>query len=55
MTNAPSETIATSTENTSSPASLTTHVDSSEIEIDPATHLPFLKGVNFSDFNISPS
>jgi len=53
MTNAPSETIATSTENTPSPASLTTHVDSSEIEIDPATHLPFLKGVNFSDFNIS--
>jgi len=28
-------------------------VDASEIEIDPTTHLPFLKGVNFSDFNIS--
>ena len=28
-------------------------VDSSEIEIDPATHLPFLKNVHFNDFNIS--
>jgi len=28
-------------------------VEASEIEIDPTTHLPFLKGVNFSDFNIS--
>ena len=30
-------------------------VDSSEIEIDPATHLPFLKNVHFNDFNISDS
>jgi ATP-dependent RNA helicase RhlE len=30
-----------------------TTVASSEIEIDPTTHLPFLKGINFSDFNIS--
>jgi ATP-dependent RNA helicase RhlE len=30
-----------------------TMVEASEIEIDPTTHLPFLKGVNFSDFNIS--
>ena len=28
-------------------------VDSSEIEIDPATHLPFLKNVHFNDFHIS--
>ena len=31
----------------------TTTVDSSEIQIDPATHLPFLKNVHFSDFAIS--
>jgi ATP-dependent RNA helicase RhlE len=31
----------------------TTHIDSSEIQIDPATHLPFLKNVHFNDFNIS--
>jgi len=30
-----------------------TVVDSAEIEIDPATHLPFLKNVHFNDFNIS--
>ena len=30
-------------------------VDSSEIEIDPATHLPFLKNVHFNDFHISDS
>ena len=34
-------------------ASATTHVDASEIQIDPATHLPFLKNVHFNDFNIS--
>src|SRR5665213_284587 len=28
-------------------------VDASEIEIDPVTHLPFLKNVHFNDFNIS--
>jgi ATP-dependent RNA helicase RhlE len=33
--------------------SLNSTVDSSEIQIDPATHLPFLKNVHFSDFNIS--
>jgi ATP-dependent RNA helicase RhlE len=33
---------------------MNTTVESSEIQIDPATHLPFLKDVNFSDFNISP-
>ena len=51
----------TTFENTASPASgapipapINTTVDASEIQIDPATHLPFLKGVNFSDFNISP-
>ena len=28
-------------------------VDASEIEVDPLTHLPFLKNVHFNDFNIS--
>jgi ATP-dependent RNA helicase RhlE len=41
--------------NTTTNSSLNTSVDSSEIEIDPTTHLPFLKGVNFSDFNVSPA
>ncbi len=36
-----------------SSAARNTVVDSSEIEIDPATHLPFLKNVHFNDFNIS--
>src|ERR1017187_6899597 len=30
-----------------------TIVESSEIEIDPTTHLPFLKNVHFNDFKIS--
>ncbi|HEV2646205.1 MAG TPA: DEAD/DEAH box helicase [Acidobacteriaceae bacterium] len=34
-------------------ASLNSTVDSSEIQIDPATHLPFLKNVHFNDFSIS--
>jgi ATP-dependent RNA helicase RhlE len=34
-------------------AAHTSHVDSSEIQIDPATHLPFLKNVHFNDFKIS--
>ena len=34
-------------------ASATTHVDASEIQIDPTTHLPFLKNVHFNDFDIS--
>ncbi|HEY4379238.1 MAG TPA: DEAD/DEAH box helicase [Acidobacteriaceae bacterium] len=32
---------------------MNTTVESSEIEIDPATHLPFLKNVHFDDFKIS--
>jgi ATP-dependent RNA helicase RhlE len=34
-------------------ASTAVAVDSSEIQIDPATHLPFLKNVHFNDFAIS--
>ncbi len=37
----------------SSSGARSTIVDSSEIEVDPATHLPFLKNVHFNDFNIS--
>jgi ATP-dependent RNA helicase RhlE len=40
-------------DNSVRPASITTHVDSSEIQIDPTTHLPFLKNVHFNDFDIS--
>jgi ATP-dependent RNA helicase RhlE len=36
-----------------SAASRDTVVDSSEIDIDPSTHLPYLKNVYFNDFNIS--
>jgi ATP-dependent RNA helicase RhlE len=36
-----------------SAASRDTVVDSSEIDIDPSTHLPYLKNVHFNDFNIS--
>jgi ATP-dependent RNA helicase RhlE len=42
----------------SEPSSFASHnatVDSSEIQIDPATHLPFLKNVHFDDFRISPA
>jgi ATP-dependent RNA helicase RhlE len=35
------------------PVALNSVVDASEIQIDPATHLPFLKNVHFNDFNIS--
>ncbi len=35
-----------------SPAS-STHVEASEIQIDPATHLPYLKDIFFNDFDIS--
>lgn len=35
------------------PAPSNTTVDASEIQIDPTTHLPFLKNVHFNDFNIS--
>jgi ATP-dependent RNA helicase RhlE len=34
-------------------ASSNTTVDASEIQIDPTTHLPFLKNVHFNDFAIS--
>jgi len=55
MTNASNGSFAPSVSDVPSPSSLNTTVDSSEIEIDPTTHLPFLKGVNFSDFSISPA
>jgi ATP-dependent RNA helicase RhlE len=51
MDNASSLNHATSADAT--PASATTHVDASEIQIDPTTHLPFLKNVHFDDFDIS--
>ena len=38
---------------TASVNDLNTVVDSSEIQIDPTTHLPFLKNVHFNDFNIA--
>ena len=38
---------------TPAPAAASTTVDSSEIQIDPTTHLPFLKNVHFNDFAIS--
>jgi ATP-dependent RNA helicase RhlE len=61
LTNAilePEATSATPDHNTTSVIPTTsvdnaTTVELSEIEIDPTTHLPFLKGSNFSDFNIS--
>src|ERR1035441_7834035 len=53
MTNASFEDSASFADNSVRPASITTHVDSSEIQIDPATHLPFLKNVHFNDFHIS--
>jgi ATP-dependent RNA helicase RhlE len=34
---------------------ITSKTEASQIEIDPATGLPFLKGVHFNDFNISES
>ena len=52
MTNEPFSSIAAAAE-APKPLNLDTTVDSSEIEIDPATHLPFLKNVHFNDFNIS--
>ncbi|HEV2619308.1 MAG TPA: DEAD/DEAH box helicase [Acidobacteriaceae bacterium] len=45
--------IVSSADAASSSASLNSIVDSSEIQIDPATHLPFLKNVHFNDFHIS--
>jgi ATP-dependent RNA helicase RhlE len=39
--------------NSAADAQLNSTVDSSEIQIDPTTHLPFLKNVHFNDFAIS--
>ncbi len=43
----------TAANHASGSASRDTVVESSEIEIDPTTHLPFLKNIHFNDFNIS--
>jgi ATP-dependent RNA helicase RhlE len=53
MTNNFTDSAASAVDAASSSASLDSTVDSSEIQIDPATHLPFLKNVHFNDFNIS--
>jgi len=53
MTNASSVNHASPASEPTSSASFNASVDSSEIQIDPATHLPFLKNVHFNDFNIS--
>jgi ATP-dependent RNA helicase RhlE len=53
MTNNFTGSTASAVDAQSSSASLDSTVDSSEIQIDPATHLPFLKNVHFNDFNIS--
>jgi ATP-dependent RNA helicase RhlE len=53
MNNAIFENNAASASDATNFASMNTTVESSEIEIDPTTHLPFLKNVYFSDFNIS--
>ena len=53
MTNASFVNHASPASEPRSSASHDTTVDSSEIQIDPATHLPFLKNVHFNDFNIS--
>jgi ATP-dependent RNA helicase RhlE len=53
MNNSFTETTAAAASDTAKFAAMNSTVESSEIEIDPATHLPFLKNVHFSDFNIS--
>ena len=53
MNNASYGNIAPSADAAPNSEPLTTHVDSSEIQIDPTTHLPFLKNVHFNDFDIS--
>ncbi|MGA1983113.1 MAG: DEAD/DEAH box helicase [Acidobacteriaceae bacterium] len=53
MNNASYGNIATYADAAPSSEPLITHVDSSEIQTDPTTHLPFLKNVHFNDFNIS--
>ncbi len=53
MNNTTSEDNASSVSDANKFASMNSVVESSEIEIDPATHLPFLKNVQFDDFKIS--
>ena len=53
MTNASFGNIAASADAAPSSEPPQHHVDSSEIQIDPTTHLPFLKNVHFNDFKIS--
>src|SRR6202789_1907581 len=53
MNNASSENNAAPASDAAKFASMNTTVEASEIEIDPTTHLPFLKNVHFNDFNIS--
>jgi ATP-dependent RNA helicase RhlE len=53
MDNASSANDANPADNSANFASMNTTVASSEIEIDPTTHLPFLKNVHFNDFKIS--
>ena len=53
MTNAISGNTRTPISDAPSPSPSNTHVEASEIQIDPATHLPYLKGVHFNDFQIS--
>ena len=53
MTNATFENNAAPASDVPSFESNNTTVDASEIQIDPTTHLPFLKNVHFNDFKIS--
>ena len=53
MTNATFENNVAPASDAAKFASMNTTVESSEIEIDPTTHLPFLKNVHFNDFKIS--
>src|SRR5580692_13157035 len=53
MTNATFENNAAPASDVPRFESSNTTVDASEIQIDPTTHLPFLKNVHFNDFNIS--
>ena len=53
MDNASSANDANPADNSAHFASMNTTVASSEIEIDPTTHLPFLKNVHFNNFKIS--
>jgi ATP-dependent RNA helicase RhlE len=53
MTDASFASPASTLSNVANTPNLDSTVDSSEIEIDPTTHLPFLKNVHFNDFQIS--